>query len=148
MKHAVLADGNIGTGISAHFVCRHADREDGHVADIVGGRNHAERHDRTVAESVVGLPVILVGNTALVTIGMAIAYSEVADDWDGRDAIVFIIVPDGIIATVCSLFVCGHSVGHIGGTHTKVVVLPPIGAGAGTDVSVSSGHIVADHGFT
>ena len=147
VKHTVLADGNVGTWFGAHFVCGHADGEDGHVADIVGGRNHAERHDGTVAQGVVGLPVVFIGNTALVAIGMGIANGEVADERDGGDAVEFIVVPNGIVNTICSLLVCRHLAKHVGGTHAKVVVLIPVSAGTGANVGICAFGVGTNHGF-
>ena len=147
MKHAVLTDGNIRTRFGAHLIGIHADGEDGHVADVVFGRLHTERHDGTVAQCVVGLPVVLVRNTALVAACMGIAHSEVAEERNGGNAIEFVVVPDGIIDTVSGLFVGRHLAKHVGGTHAEIVVLIPIGAGAGTDVGVSALCVGTNHGL-
>ena len=79
---------------------------------------------------------------------MGIAHSNVTDERDSRYGAKHAFIPNGIVNAVCGLLIGGHLAEHVGGTYAEIVVLIPISAGAGTDVGVGSGHVVANHGFT
>ena len=117
------------------------------MAYIVFGGLHAERHDGTVAERVVGLPIVFVGSAALVVVGMGVAHGDVADERDGGNAVELGIVPNGIVAAVGGLLIGGHLAESIGGTHSEVIVFIPISARARTDVGVGGFRVGANHGF-
>ena len=100
------------------------------MAHGVGRRIHAVRHDGTITEHMVGLPIISGIGAGLITTCAGIANGNVAKESHGRDRVVGVIHPDAIVNASGRICQSGRLAEDIGSTYTEVVVFIPIGVGA------------------
>ena len=148
VQYAVFADGHKRSGNGAHWVGGHADGEDGHVAHLVGGRLHAVWHDGAVAQYVVGLPIVKRADVQFIAERLGCVAGQVADVEDGVDRVVGVVVPDGVVATGSGFIHGRHgAVGAVGGSDAEIIVVQPVGGGAGADVGVSTFVFGPHHGL-
>ena len=118
------------------------------MTDIVGRRIHAEWHDGTITQHVIGLPVIGGTRTSLIVASMSIANGQVAEKDDGRNRIVGVIHPNAVINTRGRVVDIGHLAKSVGCTHTKVIVFIPIGYRTRTDIRIGSLVLATKHSLT
>ena len=118
------------------------------MAHRVGRRIHAVRHDGTVAQDVVGLPIIGRIRAGLIVAGMGIAHGEVTEEDDGGDSVVGVVHPNAVVNACGGILQSGCVAEDIGGTYAKVIVFIPIGVGARADVAVGGLVFGTDHGLT
>ena len=149
IKDAVLGDTHIRTGVRVDGEEVHADGQGGHVADGVFGRLDAERQDGTITQGVVGLPVVKRAAVERVAEGLGGVAGQVADKHHGGDGVVGAVGPHGIIEAHGGLLVGRHgAIGTVRGANAEVVVVQPVGGGAGADVGISSLVLGTHHGLT
>ena len=115
------------------------------MADSVGGRIHAVRHDGAITEHVIGLPIIKRGGTGLIVSCMGIADCNVAEEGDGRNCVVSVVHPDAVVNACGTVLLSGGLVHDRCGTHTEVIVFIPIGHWAGTNVGISGFVLTTKH---
>ena len=95
------------------------------MAHIVSSRHFKVRHHGTVAEALIGSPVILVINRRGITVGMRIAHGHIADERHRIQSIETGIIKQGIVRTRTGLRLRWHLAKSISGTNTKIIVLIP-----------------------
>ena len=117
------------------------------MADIVGAGIHTVRHDGTVAEDMVSLPIIERASTGLIVASVSIANGQVAEEDNGRNGVVGVIHPDAVVNTCGCIVDVGHLTKGTGGTNTKVIILIPIGYRARTDVGIGGFVFATEHGL-
>ena len=118
------------------------------MAYVVGGRLGVVRHHGTVAEALIGSPIIFVCNTALVSIGMSVCHGHIAGKGHRVQGVHLCVVKHEVINTGCGLRHSGSLAHRVGGAYTKIIILIPIGFRNGTDIAESTLVLGADHGLT
>ena len=109
---------------------------------------HAERHDGTVAEHMVGLPIISRVGTGLIVACMSIAYGQVAQEDHGRNGVVSVVHPDAVINTRSRIVDIRSTAEGVSSTYSEIVILVPVGVRARADIGIgtfirSSNHCLA-----
>ena len=98
-KHTILADSHVRTRNSAHLIGLHADGEDGHVAHLVGSGLHTIRHNGTVTEDMVSLPIIKSFAMKLISKSLSGIAGKETDVKYRVYGVIGVIRPDGIVNT-------------------------------------------------
>ena len=75
------------------------------MANTVGSRLHTVRHDGTITQHMVSLPVVKRTDVQLIAERLSGIASKVANVKDGIDGVVSIIIPNGIVTACCGFFV-------------------------------------------
>ena len=68
------------------------------MADGVSGGLHTVRHDGTITEHMVRLPIVQRAGVGLITTRVGITHGEVAQENDGRNSVIGFIHPNAIVA--------------------------------------------------
>ena len=97
-QHIVLRNGHIRAFLCAHLERSGARRESGGVVHVVGRRVHAVGHDGTVAEHMVGLPIVKRRGMGLVVARMGIAHGQVANKNHRRHGVIGVVHPNAVVA--------------------------------------------------
>ena len=149
MEHTVLTDGHVGTRNSTYFVCVHSDGENGHVADVIGGRLHTIRHDRAITQHMIGLPIIEGANMKFISKRLGGITSQIANVQNSIDSVVSIVIPNSIIAACSSLLNRRHgAISTAGRTYAKIIVVFPVGRRTRTNICIGTFVLGTHHGFT
>ena len=118
------------------------------MANGVGCRIHAVRHDGTVTEHMVSLPIVGRVDAGLIIACMGITYSDIAEENDGRDRVVSVVHPNAVVNTSGRVGQRGRLAKDVGSTYTEVIIFIPVGVGARSDVGISSLVLCTNHGLT
>ena len=99
----------------------------------------------------IGLPIIGGRATAAATIGIvpsiSIANSDVAEESHGRNGVVGVVHPNGVIHARGRVVDVGRAAERVGGSHAKVIVFIPIGVRTRADIGIGGLVLATEHGL-